>query len=126
MRSHFIFLSLEVTTSQSNPTIKRTVSERIDDTYNVCTADAMEVNDGPISSDDSEISLETQRPSPQVSDRCDSQATNFRPSADIPPDSASRPPERGPLLRWRLIRASTTTSYPALAIIQASRVRDVS
>jgi len=30
-----------------------------------------------------------------VSDRCDSQATNPRPSADIPPDPTPRPPERG-------------------------------
>ena len=54
----------------------------------------MDVNDGPISSDDSsDISLETQPP-PPVSDSCDSQATNPRPSADIPPDSVSRPPDR--------------------------------
>ena len=55
----------------------------------------MDVNGGPISSDDSDNSLETQPPSPKVSDRrssSDSQATR---SADIPPDPTPRPPERG-------------------------------
>jgi len=54
----------------------------------------MDVKDGPISSDDTDISLETQPP-PQVSDCSDSPTTNPRPSAEIPPDSASRPPDRG-------------------------------
>jgi len=54
---YFIFLSLEVSTFESNPNIKRTVSARIDDTSNVCAADAMDVNDGPISSEDSDMSL---------------------------------------------------------------------
>jgi len=88
---YFIYLSLEVSTSSSNPTIKRTVSARLDDTSNVCTA--MDVNDGPISSHDSDISLESQPP-PQVSDSVDSPATNPARSADIPPDPTPSPPER--------------------------------
>jgi len=52
----------------------------------------MDVNDGPISSDGSDISLETQ-PLSQVSDSGDSPATNPARSADILPDPTSRPPE---------------------------------
>ena len=95
MRSrYFIFLSLEVSTFLSNPTIKRTVRACIDDTSNVCTR-AMDVNDVPISSDDSDISLETQPPFPQVLVRGDSPATNPARSADIPLNPTPRPRERG-------------------------------
>ena len=50
MRSpYFIFLPLEGCPFHSNPTIKRAVSARIDDTSNVCTdAAAMDVYDGLI------------------------------------------------------------------------------
>jgi len=65
----------------------------IDVISHVCTD--MDVNGGAISSGDSDISLETSPPSPQVSDRGDCPATNPRPSADIPPDPTPRPPERG-------------------------------
>ena len=96
MRSrYFIFLPLEVSPVHSNPTIKRPVSARIDDTSNVCTdADAMDVYGGPIpsSGEDSDNSLETRPPSPKVSDRRSSGTPPPKParSADIPPDSASR------------------------------------
>ena len=125
---YFILLLLEVSTSQSNPTIKIMVSDRIHDTSNVCTA--MDVNDGPVSSSsgDSDISLET-RPPPQVSDRSSSSDSPPPPptkparSADIPPDSASRPTKRArpyfdgaslelaqqeAILRWQLPRIPST------------------
>ena len=60
----------------------------------------MDVNDGiydgliSSSSEDSGISLETSPP-PQVSDSGSVPTTNPGPSADIPPDPTSRPPERG-------------------------------
>ena len=63
----------------------------------VCTD--MNVNDGAISSSSevSGISLETSPP-PQVSDRGSySPTANPGPSANIPPDSPPRPPERGRL-----------------------------
>ena len=59
----------------------------------------MDVNDGPISSDDWDNSLETQPPSPKVSDRSSSDCQATKPtaarSADIPPDPTPRPPKRG-------------------------------
>ena len=42
-----------------------------------------------------DISLQTQPSSPQVSKSGDNQTTNPGSSADIPPDPTSRPPERG-------------------------------
>jgi len=53
----------------------------------------MDVKDGPLwsSTNSLEASLETQPPSPQVSDS-DSPPSKPARSADIPPDSASRTP----------------------------------
>jgi len=54
----------------------------------------MDVNDGRISSEDSDISLETQPPA-QVSDRGSGSPPPMPARfADIPPNSASRPPDR--------------------------------
>jgi len=59
----------------------------------------MDVNDGLISSDDSDNSLETQPHSPKVSDRSSSDSQATKPpaarSADILPDRTPRSPERG-------------------------------
>ena len=79
------------------------------------------INDGVISSGDSDISLETSPPSPQVSDSGDNPTTNPGPSADIPPDPTSRPPERGRpyydglslvLAQQQAIRRWRTPRYP--------------
>jgi len=89
----------------------------------------MDVNDGPISSDDSDISLETQPPSPLVSDSGESPTTNPRPSADIPPDPTPRPPEKKrsyydglslELAQQQAIRRCRTPRYPQY-VTSASR-----
>jgi len=57
----------------------------------------MDGNDGPVSSSSSEEdSLQTQPPTPPVSDASNSTTPPAKPprSADIPPDPAPRPPER--------------------------------
>jgi len=71
----------------------KTVSACIDVTPNVCGT--MDV-DGPVSSSSSEDSLETQPPTPPVSNASDSTTPPAKPprSADILPNSAPRPPER--------------------------------
>jgi len=56
----------------------------------------MDVNDGPVSSSsEDEDSLQTQPPTPPVSDASNNATPPAKPpwSADIPPDPAPRPPE---------------------------------
>jgi len=75
-------------------TIKTTVSARIDVTPNVCVG--MDVNDGPVSSSsENEDSLQTQPPTPPLSDASNDTTPPAKPprSADIPPDPAPRPSE---------------------------------
>jgi len=74
-------------------TIKTAVSARIDVTPIVCVA--MDVNDGPVLSSEEEDSLQTQPPTPPVSDASNNTTPPAKPprSADIPPDPAPRPPE---------------------------------
>ena len=105
-------------------TIKTTVSPRIDVTPNVCVA--MDVNDGPVSS--SEDSLQTQTPTPLVSDASNNTTPSAKPprSADTAGSSPS-PCRMGMALpRRTLFGVCPTTGNTTLEYSQTSRIRDAS